>query len=730
MTDILEPPITVTCSPGPDVYGFRVREIEGHEELGCLFEYHLDLLSERHEIDLRSLLGKTMTVHVPLGLGQVRHLSGTVFRAERGQREMTHTEYWLNLRPDPYLLSFCHDCRIFQDVTVVEVAKQILEEHELPPFQTDLFETETYRRWDYLTQYQESDWDFIRRILALEGIYFYFNHLEDRHQMVLADSTSSHHARAGWETVPLLAQVNRGATPDSLRRWREASEVGTDHVVLRDFDFRLRGTSGILAGQKGPAATTTKRTLERYEYPGGFVIAENKDEADATASNAEGERLASVRMEEKQSSLEVFVGEGTARCLCVGALFGISDFPALADRQFMITSTDVVFRNPAPESGQLVTDMSFVRLTAIDHATPFRMRRLQKPIVRGPQTARVVGAEDEEIWTDKYGRVRVQFHWDRKGTGDENSACWVRVAHPWAGNRWGAIHIPRVGQEVVVEFLEGDPDRPIITGGVYNADNMPPYTLPENKTQSGIKSRSSKDGNAGNFNEIRFEDKKGHEELHMQAERDMSTHVRHDQSLTVGADRSIAVGENETTTVHGNRTATVDKDDTKTVHGSETTTIDKDRVLLVTGESTTKVLKKATLSFSADRATTVEGTDEDTVGKKVLKQAGTTLECADGHVDLRAQAWLKITHAGAKIHIDDGGNVTIETDKELKLLADGTSAVFAKGKAEISAENEATIAVGGNTFKVDKTGVTTSANNITSSDTGLHQMTAALITQN
>jgi len=297
----------------------------------------------------------------------------------------------------------------------------------------------------------------------------------------------------------------------------------------------------------------------------------------------------------------------------------------------------------------------------------------------------------------------------------------------WAGNRWGALHIPRVGQEVVVEFLEGDPDRPLVTGSVYNADNMPPY---EKKTQSGIKSRSTKGGNASNFNEIRFDDDKGREELHVQAERDMKTLVKNDQSTTVDVNRTVIVGADQTTKVHGKRTTTVDKDDKKTVHGWESTTVDLNRGLIVAGESTTEVTKKATLTFGADRQTTVKGTDESAVGKKVLKQGGTKLEYAEGNVDLKTEGWLKITHAGAKIHIDDEGNVSILTNKEIRLRAEGTSATFADGKAEISAEKEASISVGNNTFKVDATGVTTSANNITSSATMLHQMTAPLITQN
>jgi type VI secretion system secreted protein VgrG len=728
MVEILEVPITLICAAAPDV--FRLRSISGNERLGMLYEYQIDLVSESHEVDIVGLLGQPLIIHVPLGNEQFRHFGGVLSAMRRGERQGDKTVYHATLSPEQELLNFSHDCRIFQDVTVVEVVQQIFADHRLRPCRKALFEK--YRKWDYLTQYRESDWEFIRRILAAEGIYFYFDHLADGTQMVLADSVSSHEAREGWESVRIIkSSTGHRSVPDVLRWWQESSELATNGVTLRDFDFRLRGKSAVIDGQQETEDAKKKGSRNRYEYPGIFTRKENSLDADAEATRAEANRLANVRLEEKQSRLLRFEGEGTARNLQVGSLFSISSVPALADREFLIVATELTFKNPGFETRSTRTgDESHVHVTAIDGDRPFRMPRVEKPTIVGPQTARVVGGSDEEIWTDKYGRVRVQFHWDRKGKEDDSSACWVRVAHPWAGNHWGAINIPRVGNEVVVNFLDGDPDRPLITGSVYNADNMPPYDLPANKTQSGIKSRSTKGGDATNFNEIRFEDKKGKEELHMQAERDMSTHVKHDQTLAVDVNRTITVGADETTTVHGKRTTTVKKDDKKTIHGSETTTVDLNRALIITGESKTDVSKKATITFSADRETTVKGTDDTTVGKKVLKQGGTKLEYADGNVDLKTAGWLRITHAGAKVHIDDDGNVTIETDKELKLVSEGASATFADGKAEISAEKEATISVGTNTIKIDATGVTTSGNNITSSATGLHQMTAPLITQN
>ncbi len=728
MVEILEAPITLTCAAAPG--RFRLQSISGSESLGTLYEYQLVLVSESHDIDLMALLGQSLTVHVPLGGEQVRHFGGVVSAIRRGERDGTMTIYHATLSPEQELLTFSHDCRVYQDVTVVDVVKHLFTEHRLRPCREALFEK--YRKWDYLTQYRESAFDFIRRILAVEGIYFFFDHLADGTQMVLADSVSSHEARKGWESVPLVTtSMGRRIEPDALSRWQEASALATNGITLRDFDFRLRGMPAVLDGKKEIPDADKKRSLHRYEYPGIFTLNHNRADGDSQASLTEGERLAMVRLEEKQSHLVRYEGEGAARNLHVGSTFSLANVPAFSGRQFLITATEVAFRHPAFESGShLSGPQCHARVTAIDSDVPFRMPRIEKPVIAGPQTARVVGPSDEEIWTDKFGRIRIQFHWDREGKNDEKSTCWVRVAQAWAGNRWGAIHIPRIGNEVVVSFLDGDPDRPLVTGSVYNADNMPPYELPANSTQTGIKSRSTKGGNATNFNEIRFEDKKGLEVLHMQAERDMTTLVKHDQTTNVDVNRTVIVGGNQTTKVHAKRATTVDAEDSKTVHGSESTTVDLNRELIVTGESKTQVTKKAALGFSADRETKVVGTDETTVGKSVLKQGGTKLEYADGSVDLKTEGWLKISHAGAKIHIDAEGNVSIETDKELKLVADGASATFADGKAEISAEKEVIIVVGTNTIKVDSTGVTTSGNNITNSATGLHQTTAPLITQN
>lgn len=723
--------------------------LHGAEEIGKPFLYDVTFFSTDGALSPPDLLGKPISIELDLPSssllpnGGQRYFHGYVARLARQGRHRNFHVYTASVRPWLWLLSRAKDCRIFQNKTAPEIIKEVFRKHGLTDFEEHL--VEPYARHEFVVQYHETDLDFVSRLMAQEGMFYFFRHEAIKHVLVLADSFSAYKKVPGYEQVLFDTRQNEGFDlVERLDDWHAQQEIRSGSVVLEDFNFE-KPKADLLSKRTDPN-DHDKADLEVYEYPGKYV-----DQAD-------GEALAKLRLEEINALQDVRTGGGSVRGLAAGSIFNLvppwqyPEFKSAVTAVAAMTGASVELTLPPDDFREyLVVSMNFdiqgsnyesqaqpnqeevfhCTLTAIDSQHPFRMQRSEsKPTILGPQTATVVGKSGEEIWTDKYGRVKVRFHWDRDGKRDENSSCWVRVAQVWAGGRFGGINVPRIGDEVVVSFLDGDPDRPLITGRLYNADNMPPYDLPANQTQTGIKSRSTKAGDATNFNEIRFEDKKGKEELHMQAERDMSTHVKHDQSLTVDVNRTIAVGADETTTVHGKRTTTVKKDDRKTVHGSETTTVDLNRALIITGESNTDVSKKATLTFSSDRETAVKGIDETTVGKKVLKQGGTRLEYADGNVDLKTQGWLRITHAGARVHIDDDGNVTIETDKELKLIAEGASATFADGRAEISAEKEATIAVGGNTIKVDATGITTSGNNITSSATGLHQMTAPLITQN
>jgi type VI secretion system secreted protein VgrG len=318
-------------------------------------------------------------------------------------------------------------------------------------------------------------------------------------------------------------------------------------------------------------------------------------------------------------------------------------------------------------------------------------RTTPRPQVRGCQTAVVVGPSGEEIFVDKYGRVKVQFHWDREGKNDANSSTWIRVATSWAGQQWGAIHIPRVGQEVVVDFLEGDPDRPIIVGSVYNADMMPPYALPANKTQSGIKSRSTTKGTAANFNEIRFEDKKGNEQLYIHAEKNQDievendeTHtVGHDQTVSIGHDRTEDVGNDETITITGNRTESVGKNETIDVGGNRTESVAKDETIDITGQRT--------LTVGKDQTTNIGGALTTSVGKDEARSVGGARSTDVGKDDT-----LKV---GKKLHIEAGDEIVIKTgDATITMKKDGTIKIDGKdvtvngsGKINVKASSDVVV---------------------------------------
>jgi type VI secretion system secreted protein VgrG len=540
-----------------------------------------------------------------------------------------------------------------------------------------------------VTQYRESDFEFISRILAQEGIYYYFEHSENSHTLVLADSVSSHGLQEDFEAVWMGRPSSSSGSPDYLDTWQGSFQIQTNTVTLADFDFRLRGPDANLTVRRHVEAKPKCAGLALYDYPGKLVLAENQEDPPSDAASDESrekrERPAETLLEGKRCQAECYQGQGSARWLAPGFLFSIANAEAYAQRQFLATRTEITLRNSLFRSGDdPVQEPCAISVSAIDSQTQFRSPRPNKPVVRGPQTARVVGPADEDIWTDKHGRIKVQFHWDREGVFDENSSCWVRVAHPWAGNRWGAIHIPRVGNEVVVEFLEGDPDRPLVTGSVYNADNMPPYTLPENKTQSGIKTRSSKGGTQANFSEIRFEDKKGEEELHIQAERNMSTLVKHDQTLTVLGDRSATVNGNETQTFKADRKMTVENANTDEITGAHKATYHGGRSETVENGDTLTVER-------SDKTTMVGGEYNIVAVKHYSVSSGESATCdvdlKEGVVTITAKNEINLVCGDASLSLKKDGTVVIQGSKSMSAIGAKSELELADGGAKLTGKN-------------------------------------------
>ena len=488
--------------------------------------------------------------------------------------------------------------------------------------------TGDYAAQEYVVQYVESDFNFVCRLMERAGIYFFFVHSQASHTLVLADSLSAHSKAKTCGTLPYYsADRNHAYFDQYVSLWHAVTSITPGAAASTDFNFKR--PRALMLSRVSEPASAPLADAEVFEYPGGF------------GESSAGSECARVRLEQLRVQHDVVVGQTNARGLSSGDLFALTEHPLKEqNREFLVTGAQYQLRAPLLASSNSASRDPVYECTfqALDSSQQFRPPvRSLRPRMHGPQTAVVVGRAGEEICTDEHGRIKVQFHWDRYGQADEHSSCWIRVAHPWAGTRWGAVHIPRIGQEVIVDFLEGDPDRPIVVGSVYNGDNRPPYDLPVNQTQSGVKSRSSKGGSPSNFNEIRFEDKKGNELFSVQAEKDMEVNIKDSKTTTIGTTRATTVGTDDSTTVKRNsktlikgtrdrtieraRTSTLLDDDTMTIVGNRTTTIAKNKTTTVGGCETRLITKAQAITVVAARAITT-ASEAITAGARAVTVAG------------------------------------------------------------------------------------------------------------
>ncbi|MGN8274416.1 type VI secretion system Vgr family protein [Pseudomonas sp. SMN5] len=573
----------ITSPLGPEV--LLLKDMGGGEELGRLFNYELQLHSLDNAIDLNQLLGKPMCVSLQLDGGGERYFHGIVARCSQNVDQGQFASYQATLRPWLWLLTRTSDCRIFQNLTIPQIIKQVFRDLGFSDFEDAL--SRPYREWEYCVQYRETSFDFVSRLMEQEGIYYFFRHEQGRHVLVLADAYGAHTTAPGYASVPYYPKNDQHRERDHIHDWHLAQEVQPGSLELNDYDFqRPSARIDVRSAMPRPHAAGD---YPLYDYPGTYVQSED------------GEHYARTRIEALQTLHEQVELAGNARGLGSGHLFSLTGFSRQdQNREYLIVGARYYLSQESGETGVGAPSAQFESsLTCIDAQQSYRPLPItHRPIVKGPQTALVVGPKGEEIWTDQYGRVKVHFYWDRHDQSNENSSCWIRVSQSWAGKNWGSMQIPRIGQEVIVSFLEGDPDRPIITGRVYNAEQTVPYDLPENATQSGMKSRSSKGGTPANFNEIRMEDKKGAEQLYIHAERNQDIVVEVDESHSVGHDRNKSIGHNETVTIGNNRLRIVKQEDILSVGQRKTDSISQSYVIEV-GENLRLVCGESILELNA-----------------------------------------------------------------------------------------------------------------------------------
>jgi type VI secretion system secreted protein VgrG len=590
---------------------------KGSEGISRLFNFQLNLLSENPAISFESIVGQKITIKLKLIDGSERYINGFVSRFAQSGSDERFTHYQAEVVPWLWFLTRTADCRIFQNMTVPDIISKIFSDLGFTDFQNSL--QGNYEPKEYCVQYRETDFNFVSRLMEQYGIFYFFKHEKSKHTLVLGDSKSVHQPCPGQAKAKYEHAASAFQKEDQITNWHIEQQLGPGKYALSDYNFETPSTS-LAVNVPSTVNVGGNGKYEIFDYPGEYT------------KKAQGESLAKIRMEEEETPNLIVTGASNCRAFCSGHRFDLAEhYRQDMNKSYLLTEVHHVASVGGSYTDGVGGDASSSysnRFVCIPHAVPYRPRRMTpKPVIQGVQTAVVVGPSGEEIWVDKYGRVKVQFHWDREGKRDEKSSCWIRVSQNWAGKRWGAMFIPRIGQEVIVSFLEGDPDQPFITGSVYNAEQVVPYDLPKEQTKSTMKSDSSK--GHGGFNELRFEDKKGGEQIFLHAQKDMDLRVKNDAREWIGKDRHLIV------------------------KGKQKELVEGDKHLNVKMNHSEKVGQ--VLSIKA--------------GQKVVIEAGMeiSLKAAGGFIDI-GPAGIYIS--GTMVYINSGGSAGSPTDPEAPDVAD------------------------------------------------------------
>lgn len=642
---------------GKDV--LLLQDLTGHEGLSRLFSYELNLLAFEHSsISFQDIVGQKVTISIQLPDGTPRYINGYVSRFTQGDTDdRMFTHYRAEVVPWLWFLTRQADCRIFQNMTPPNIISQVFNLFGFKDFRLSL--KSEYPELDYCVQYRETSFNFVSRLMEEYGIFYYFDHtVQGKHTMVLADQSSALPACPG-SPISYDTAVGGMDDPEAIADWHVEQEVRTGKYTVTDYNFTTPSTS-LLANEPTVVKLSASQGLELYDYPGLYTT---KDQ---------GDTVAKLRMQEEEASYMVAAAASNCRGLATGYTFQLKNhYRSDQNTTYVLTEVHhIASVGQTYTSAGTATESYSNTFRCIPSAVAFHPPRVTpKPFVQGPQTALVVGKAGEEIWVDKYGRVIVQFYWDRLGKKNENSSCWIRVSQPWAGATWGSIWIPRIGQEVIVSFEEGDPDRPLITGRVYNAEEMPPYTLPDYQTRSTFKSRSSKGGGSANYNELRFEDKMGDEQIFINAEKDMDLRVENDSREFVGANRSLIVTTNQVEQiqtdkhlhVQGNHFEKIDGNMSLNVGGNQMESVTGNKSLSVTGNQSESITGNVSLAVTGNKDETsmayamkTDTTIHLNAGMSAVIEAGVdlTLKVGGSFIDINPSG---VYISGPMVFINSGG---------------------------------------------------------------------------
>lgn len=650
---------------------FLVKRMSGQETVSKPFHFSFHVVTELENIDQKKLIGKSITCSVMCNDGSERYFSGIVSSLiAGGVVESRFRQYQIMIVPWLNLLSYRSDCRIFQEKSATDIVEEVFKNLGFNDFSWKLQGSYTPR--EYCVQYRETDFEFVTRLLEEEGIYYFFKHEKNKHTLVLSD-----YAKA-YEKVELdpIDVIDGTHTDHKISKWQHSYNFCSGAVSHTDYDFQVPSTS-LMSEQQTIIDLPNIKQYEHYDFPGTFT------------EKANGDLIARNRMESIEASHSQVSATSDYPNLSPGYSFKVGRHPddVEAKKKYVISSivhhaTEGAYR--AGDEGAFSYSNEFQCIPEETVLRPIKTR--SKPYIAGSQTALVVGPSSEEIYTDKFGRIKVHFFWDRLGKKDENSSCWIRVAQSWSGKKWGAQFLPRVGQEVLISFMEGDPDRPIVVGSVYNAEQMPTYDLPANKATSGIKTRSTKGGGTENYNELRFVDDKGKELVYIHAEKDEQEVIENNQDVNIGNDQNIAVGNDSSESIGNDCSQSVGNDKTLSVGANHSESVGKvmsvsvgenrsldvgkSHTITVADDQTESIGKNSSLDVGKDLTENVGGKHSEQVAKEYALSAKKILLSADDEITIKvgkAKISMKkngdITISGGKINVKGSGAVAIKGSK-------------------------------------------------------------------
>ena len=626
------------------------RHLQGNEKLSELFEYTVEAISEINNLAFDNIVGKPVGVTLEFTNSYKRYIHGiatafTQAKSDKTPDAETHlTVYHVTLRPWFWFLTLTKNCQIFQNMSTPEIIKAIFKELGFSDFKDSL--KGTYTKREYCVQYDETAFSFVCRLMEDDGIFYFFEHSESKHTLVLADDLSVHQNVIGYNKVRFWEIYESSNPEDVIHKCFISQQTLPAKYAIDDYHFETPSTD--LKTEVTGKSTSKMRIYEYQSYQGGI---------DTTSA---ADKVANTRIQSFEWQKKILFGESYCIGFGAGGKFTLEKHPRKdINAEYIIYSLSI---------SASLTEYSN-SFQAIPATVQFRpIVSTPKPRIAGLQTAVVTGPKGEEIYTDKYGRIKVQFHWDQKGKKDEQTTCFIRVNQSWAGKAWGRLFLPRIGQEVLVSFVNGDPDRPLVIGSVYNAEQTVPYALPANKTKSTLKTRSSLKGGTEDFNEIFFEDKKGEELFYQHAQKDMTIMVEHDRQKTVGNDEINKIKKNRTTTIEEeHETLTVEKGNrfvyVKT--GNETHEVKGKRDLKVTGNET----HKNDANFT-----------HEVTGNYKLKVMGTLTIEVTGNVSIKGSQNIKTE---AMLNMKNKAGINFENE----------AGVTMKNKANVSIENNANVSI-------------------------------------